>query len=270
MISIFGGSGFIGGNYCKMFPNKVIKIKREERQPKSKDILYFISTIDNYNVFDNLTLDVETNLKILCEVLENCKNKEITFNFISSWFVYGDTSLPAKENAYCNPKGFYSITKRAAEQLLISFCETYEINYRILRLCNVYGNQDQKVSKKKNAIQYMINLLKNNEDVFLYDKGDHLRDIMHVDDVCMAINIILENGKINKIYNVGSGHPTKIYDIMQIAKNYINSKSNFISITAPKFYTIVQPKNFWMNVDELQELGFKQQISLKEGIQSLC
>ena len=67
--SVFGGTGFVGGNFCDCFSENVIIQKREDRKPSTKNILYFISTVDNYNVFNNITLDVETNLKVLCEVL---------------------------------------------------------------------------------------------------------------------------------------------------------------------------------------------------------
>ena len=121
-LSVYGGSGFIGRNFIKRFDG-CTQIQRDERKPHSKDILYFISTVDNYNIFDNITLDVDTNLKILCEVLDHCRDSEITFNFISSWFVYGKNQyMPVKEDAICNPTGFYSITKKCAEDLLISFC----------------------------------------------------------------------------------------------------------------------------------------------------
>lgn len=270
MISLFGGTGFVGGNYSKMYPNNIIKISRNSRVPRSKNILYFISTVDNYNVFDDLNLDVDTNLAVLCEVLKNCKDEDITFNFISSWFVYGQTSSPTKEYQNCDPKGFYSITKRCAEQLLISFCETYNVKYRILRLCNVYGNGDQKVSKKKNAIQYMINLLKEDKDVSLYDNGLHIRDMLHVDDICRAINLVLEKGNINDIYNIGSGQPTQICDIITIAKTFLNSKSEIKSIDPPEFHKIVQATDFWMDTSKLKELGFEQKITLEQGIESLC
>ena len=85
--SVFGGTGFVGGNFCDCFSENVIIQKREDRKPSTKNILYFISTVDNYNVFNNITLDVETNLKVLCEVLENCKEEGTAFNFISSWFI---------------------------------------------------------------------------------------------------------------------------------------------------------------------------------------
>ena len=149
MISVYGASGFVGGRFCNLYPNFIAKQDREERKPKTNNILYLISTVDNYNVHTDITLDVETNLKVLCEVLDFCRDSDIVFNFISSWFVYGETELPAKEEMHCNPTGFYSITKKTAEDLLISFCRTYNVKYRILRLCNVMGNGDNKVSNKK-------------------------------------------------------------------------------------------------------------------------
>jgi nucleoside-diphosphate-sugar epimerase len=268
--SIYGATGFIGGNFCKLFDDLVVCQKREEREPKTNNIIYFISTLDNYNVYTNITLDVETNLKILCEVLDYCRDGNITFNFISSWFVYGETMLPAKEEYYCTPKGFYSITKKTAEDLLISFCKTYGINYRILRLCNVMGGVDKKVSAKKNALSYMINLLKKNEDIYLYDGGTPLRDIMHVDDVCHAIELICRDGNLNEIYNIGSGQPTPIYAIMEMAKKYLGSISSIKNKETPEFHKLVQSKNFWMDITKLQQLGFTQKINNEQIIRELC
>jgi nucleoside-diphosphate-sugar epimerase len=270
LISVFGSTGFIGSRYCYLYPDKIIKINREDRIPKSKNILYFISTVDNYNIHTNITLDVETNLKILCEVLDFCRDTDIVFNFISSWFVYGETQLPAKEEYFCQPTGFYSITKKAAEDLLISFCKTYKVNYRILRLCNVYGSGDNKVSKKKNAIQYMINLLKGDMEVSLYDDGTPIRDLMHRDDVSNAIDLVVEKGELNTIYNIGSGHPITVRDIIEIAKQILQSNSPITSIETPEFHSIVQVKDFWMDTSKLNSLGFKQKITLEQGIKELC
>jgi len=268
--SIYGGTGFVGGNFCKMFSDDVLKISRDQRKPETNNIIYFISTVDNYNVHNNLNIDIDTNLKVLMDVLQYCKNGDITFNFISSWFVYGRSRLPAREDDYCDPKGFYSITKRAAEQLLISFCETYNVNYRILRLCNVYGTGDKKSSAKKNAIQYMIDLLKKGEDINLYEGGYVLRDLMHVDDVCEAIKLVCDGGDLNTIYNIGSGQPVAVRAIMEQAKQHLNSPSKFNSIDTPKFHEIVQSRDFYMDVSKLKSLGFQQKISLKDGIKELC
>ena len=42
MISVYGGTGFIGGSFCDLFPDEIIKIPKESREPQSKNILYFI------------------------------------------------------------------------------------------------------------------------------------------------------------------------------------------------------------------------------------
>jgi len=270
MISLYGASGFIGSNFKKIYGD-YIEIQRDERKPKTNQILYFISTVDNYNVHDNITLDVDTNLKILCEVLDYCRSEDIVFNFISSWFVYGKTPyLPATEDSICNPTGFYSITKKCAEDLLISFCNTYGVKYRIMRLCNVLGAGDQKASKKKNAITWMIDELKLDHDIHLYDGGSNCRDVMHVQDVCAAIKLICDNGEYNQIYNIGSGKPTTIGEIITLAKHYLKSKSKINYIDSPKFHNNVQTKNFWMNTKKLKSLGFEQKLSLEFIIKDLC
>jgi len=270
MISVYGGTGFVGGNFCRLFSDDMILQQREERKPNTNEIIYFISTVDNYNIHTNITLDVETNLKVLCEVLDFCRDTNIVFNFISSWFVYGECELPAKEEYYCKPTGFYSITKKAAEDLLISFCRTYGVKYRILRLCNVMGNGDGKVSSKKNALSYMIDLLKKDEDVYLYDNGTPVRDVMHVDDVCRAIKLICDEGNINEIYNVGSGQPISIGDIIGKAKEYLGSNSTIKYKEAPEFHKIVQAKDFWFDTSKLNQLGFKQSIPIDKIIEELC
>ena len=268
--SIYGSTGFIGKRYSELYHQNIVSQDRTQREPITDDIVYFISTVHNYNVFDNITLDVNTNLNVLCEVLDNCRDRDITFNFISSWFVYGKTELPANEEMYCFPKGFYSITKKAAEDLLISFCETYHKNYRIIRLCNVLGRGDEKVSSSKNALTYMIECLKRNEDVYLYDEGTPKRDVMHLDDVCKAINLICNKGNLNEIYNVGSGYPTEISAIINLAKQFLGSNSKIKYKEAPEFHQIVQTKDFWMDNSKLKGLGFEQTISLEKIVEELC
>ena len=271
LINVLGGSGFVGGRFCELTPNTLVN-ERHDYHVKSNNILYFISTVDNYNVYTDPFIDIETNLTTLIKTLETIGNRQVgnvTFNFISSWFVYGNVPLPAKETATCDPKGFYSITKRAAEQLLISYCETFGLNYRILRLSNILGPQDKKVSKKKNALQYMINQLKNNEDISLYDGGNTYRDYLYVDDCVDAINLILEKGDLNTIYNVGSGYPKYIGKVIEYAKEQLNSTSNIGNIPPAEFHNIVQTKNMVLDTTKLQLLGFKPKYSSYDIVNTL-
>ena len=271
--SIFG-PGFIGSQFCKQFASTSVihKIPRDFYFPVdgTEQIVYFISTTHNYNVFTNPHLDIDTNLNVLISVLENCKDKDLTFNFISSWFVFGNCDeLPATEETVCKPTGFYSITKKCAEDLLISYCNTFNIKYRIIRMGNVYGKSD-KFSKQKNALQYLIERLKRDEDIELYFGGDFIRDYMNVYDVCRAIKTITEMGSDNISINVGCGMPLRFRDLIDIAYKTLNSKSKIISVEQPAFHKIVQVKDMWLNSDKLKALGFKQEIDIETGIRELC
>jgi len=268
-LSVYGATGFIGSAFCDLYSDNVLKIPREERKPLSKDIIYFISTTTNSHVFKDLHVDVDTNLTILMDVLKYCKDENITFNFVSSCFVYGLDIIDAKEDDPCEPGGFYSITKRCAEQLLISYCKTFNVKYRILRIANVYGD-DKTVSPQKNVLKFLIGLMKEDKPITLYDDGMQLRDYMHVSDICRALKLVIDKGKVNSIYNIAAGNPLPFKNIMEKARDFLGSKSEFNYVDYPEFNKIAQAYNYSVNGDKLKALGFKPQISFDEGLKFLC
>ena len=163
----------------------------------------------------------------------------------------------ASENDICNPRGFYSITKYCAEQLLRSYAETFDLKYRIIRLSNVLGKGDKKISKQKNAFQYLINELIVGNPIELYEGGKFYRDFIHVDDVCDGIKLVMSEGKTNTIYNVGSGVPTTFGDAIHMAAAKVNSVSTITDIPQPQFHKTVQAKSFYMDTQKLENLGFR-------------
>ena len=272
-INVFGGSGFIGGRFCEMYKDSVIIQNRNDYKPQTNNIVYFISTIDNYNIHKDLHLDINTNLNVLMSVLENINrdDKDLVFNFISSWFVYGKNDiLPFNEKySVCNPTGFYSITKRAAEQMIISFCETFGVKYRIFRLANVLGEGDTKISRKKNALQHMIKCLCENKEIFLYDGGNAVRDYIYVDDVCDAIMHCLSNAPVNEIINVGSGKRTLLRDLIYLSQDLSNSTSKINIIQPPHFHDVVQVKDSYLDITKLNSYGFESKYNINKVIAKL-
>lgn len=271
-ISVFGSSGFIGSRFCNLYPEEIIKINKFDYNPHTRNILYLISTVDNYNVHNNLHVDIDTNLKVLMNVLENIpKNSDTVFNFVSSWFVYGkNNEIPFHEdNSHCNPTGFYSITKQCAEQLLISFCETFNIKYRIFRLANVLGEGDVKISKKKNALQYLIKEITHNRDVELYYGGKVLRDYIYVDDVCNAIKHCMDYAPTNQIINIGNGEPFMFGDLIEGAIKYSNSTSKIVHINPTNFHNIVQVRHSYLDVTKLHSYGFISKYDINTIIHKL-
>jgi len=260
-LTILGGRGFVLGEYVKQFYDPSIGNiasvnDRPDYKVHSPSVLYGISTIHNFHVVQgNPYIDIDTNLSTLIHVLENWRlwcleNKQSgVFNFCSSWFVY-DSGESVKEAHPCNPEGFYSITKRAAEQLLVSYCDTYGLRYRILRLGNVIGATDSKVSKHKNVLQYLIQKLIRNENITLSGKGNFYRDYIHVEDCARAIEIVLAKGAVNTIYNVGNGKSWSFRNILEYAKRRLGSASE-IELS-------LQPiKSLYMNTKKIRDLGYR-------------
>jgi len=273
-ISVFGGFGFVLGEFCKQNKDSVIRIEKSEIVPQSPVILYGIGTIDNYNVFDSPTLDIETNLIHFMEVLDACHKKydsKFSFTLISTWFVYGHSGAPTmSEGGYCNPTGFYSITARAREQLLISYCETFGIRYKILRLANVLGSKDTKVSKKKNALQYLLQKIVMDEPIELYDNGEFYRDYIDVRDCAVAIRLAMESPLPYTIYNISNGKSHKFKDLITFAIEYAGSKSTaWEKLDKPDFHKIVQTKDVSLTNSRLIEVGYKQKYSIEDTLRNI-
>lgn len=275
LFSVYGSWGFVGSEICKdldFIHNEPNKYDFKNKFPADyPDIVYCISTVHNYNVIDNDPYtDIATNLNHLMSVLQANRLKygnDFTITYVSSWFVYGDVPLPAKEDASCDPKGFYSITKRASEQLLISYCETFGIKYKIVRLANVLGLGDKKASARKNALQWMIQNLVNGLPVEIYD-GGVARDYLHVSDVADAIRKVAKDGEFGEIYNIGSGQGHDIKSLIQ----YANAKVGNPHVTikpVPEFHKIVQVKDMYLDTTKITKLGWKPRRKIHDIIDEL-
>ena len=282
IVNVFGGHGFVGSEYCKISKQDCIKNDRDNYQVQSANCVYFISTVDNYNIHIDSLLDINTNLIVLVKVLDEYRNyvketgEQGVFNFMSSWFVYGqdsefgEGSLGIPETDPCEPKGFYSITKRCAEQLLMSYCETFGLQYRILRLANVLGKQDKKVSAKKNALQYLLAEIASNRPVDLYDSGYFYRDYIDVRDCARAIDLVVQRGEINSIYNIGNGRPIIFRDIIRYARDSMDSASELRTIEQKEFHKKVQSsRSFFMDNTKLKSLGYRPQYTIQETVDDI-
>ena len=59
-------------------------------------------------------------------------------------------------------------------------------------------------------------------------------------------------------------------DIIKIASDEIGYTGNAKNIEPPEFHKIVQVKDMIMSSNKLKDLGFKEEISLEEGVKDLC
>lgn len=268
-VSLFGGTGFIGNAFAQNSKNHIDVVERLSPNPLFPEVLYSIGTTDNYNVFENPYLDIESNLIRLISDLELLRKKFVhfSFNYLSTWFVYGDAHKPPfVETQRCEPKGFYSISKLSAEMFIRSYCDTFGINFRILRLANVVGVGDKGISKKKNALQYLIGEIKANRDIQVYEGGNFLRDYIDVRDVVRAIDLVIADLPHGETINIGTGEPSRFSDLLERAKSVCGSKSQLISIPTPEFHKKVQVRDAFMDISKLRKLGFVPQHEILDEI----
>jgi UDP-glucose 4-epimerase len=249
-LSVFGAGGFIGSAFCKMFPY-TIPISKRSVFAESPEYLWLISTIDNYNVFSDPRLDIKTNLDLFIKALDihrRLYGKSSIINLVSTWFVYGEpVILPVREN---HP--------RTREQLLISYCETYDLTYRIMRLANVVGVGDKKISCRKNALQFFVREIVNNRPVHLYYPDHTIRDYIYIDDVCNAIDLVLSSDVTkNRIYNIGNGVPVKFGECVESVVNRIGNDC-VDHVERSNFHKIVQTNTMYLDNSNILRLGYKQ------------
>ena len=267
MIAVYGASGFIGSHFMNAF-HDVEAQGRDEIIPRHPTILFLASTVDNYNVFTNPTLDIETNQILTVRVLEEARKKygkDFTFLYVSTWFVYGAGGVAAKESFSCSPRGFYSITRHAGEQLVRSYCETFGGNFKIVRLANVLGVGDRKASLKKNAIQYLIQEISSGRNVTIYDEPS-IRDIIDVRDCVFSIRLVLEAGEVGEIYNIGNGEEVNVKELLESVRRMNFGYGNISYMPVPLFHKEVQTSRFVMDISKITELGYKRKYKLDDTI----
>ncbi|MHA2246902.1 MAG: NAD-dependent epimerase/dehydratase family protein [Candidatus Hodarchaeales archaeon] len=270
-ISLFG-KGFVGGEFYNQFKKQVAVQERNNLVSQTPEIINFISTVHNYNVYTDPYIDTETNILLLIRMLENARavfGQDVEFNHISSWFVIGDALTPVIEDTQCNPKGFYSITKYSSEMLLRSYCETYGMKFRILRLANVLGKKDAKVSLQKNFTQHLIKMLLNNDPVTVYYKGDFFRDYIDVRDCARAIKLVMDKGVQNQIYHISNGIPIRFSDVVEFLVNATGSKSEITYVNDVPFHQQVQTRSMYLNNKKLRLLGYKPKYTIFQTLQEI-
>ena len=151
----------------------------------------------------------------------------------------------------------------------MSYCETFNMKFRILRLSNVIGVGDKKISRKRNALQYMIQQVALGNKVDYLYREDSYRDYIDVRDCARAIKLVLDRGAMNEIYNIGNGIPRSINNAVFVANSMAGERSEIELMEPPDFHKKVQVKDMWLDTTKLKSLGYKPDYTFLDTIQNL-
>ena len=98
-----------------------------------------------------------------------------------------------------SPRSPYSASKAAADMLTQAYYETYGLPINITRCSNNYG----PYQFPEKLIPLVIKNILEGRHLPVYGRGENVRDWLYVDDHCKAIDIVLREGRIGEVYNIG-------------------------------------------------------------------
>ena len=150
---------------------------------------------------------LQTNIIGTSVLMDACREYGISrYHQVSTDEVYGDLPLDRPdlfftEETPLHTSSPYSSSKASADLLVLAYSRTYGLPVTISRCSNNYG----AYQFPEKLIPLMMIRAMQGEKLPVYGDGLNVRDWLHVDDHCSAIDAILRRGTEGEVYNVG-GH----------------------------------------------------------------
>lgn len=216
-------------------------------------------SIDSPEVF------LQTNIIGTSVLLDACRKYGIKrFHQVSTDEVYGDlpldrTDLFFTEETPIHTSSPYSSSKAGADLLVMAYYRTYGLPVSISRCSNNYG----PYHFPEKLIPLMIANILNNKPLPIYGDGKNVRDWLYVDDHCSAIDLIIHNGNIGEIYNVG-GHNERTN--LEVAEKVIDilGAGEIVFVADRKGHD----RRYAINPEKIhRELGWLPETSFDDGME---
>lgn len=188
------------------------------------------------------------------------------YHQVSTDEVYGDlpldrTDLFFTEETPLHTSSPYSASKASADLLALAYFRTYGFPVTISRCSNNYG----PYHFPEKLIPLMISRAYNNESLPVYGEGLNVRDWLYVEDHCSAIDLIIHNGTVGEVYNVGGHNEKRNIDVVKTILRIMNKPESLITYVKDRAghdlrYAIDPTKIH-------NELGWLPQTSFDDGIE---
>lgn len=165
---------------------------------------------------------LKTNILGTQVLLDACNKYSVPrFHQVSTDEVYGDLPLDKPdlmftEDTPIHTSSPYSASKASADLLVLAYHRTFGTPVTVSRCSNNYG----PYQFPEKLIPLMIANATHGKALPVYGEGLNVRDWLYVEDHCRAIAMILDNGKIGEVYNIG-GHNERAN--IQVVKTIIKA-----------------------------------------------
>lgn len=218
-------------------------------------------SIENPEVF------LKTNILGTQVLLDACNKYKIPrYHQVSTDEVYGDLPLDRPdlfftETTPIHTSSPYSASKASADLLVMAYHRTFGTPATISRCSNNYG----PYQFPEKLIPLMIAKALSDEKLPVYGEGLNVRDWLYVDDHCKAIDMILENGRIGEIYNIGGHNEKANIDVVRTILKAVGKDESLITYVKDRpghdMRYAIDPAKIH------NELGWEPETLFNEGIQ---
>jgi dTDP-glucose 4,6-dehydratase len=205
---------------------------------------------------------VRTNVDGTHALLAACRTARVErIVHVSTDEVYGSVEHGSStETAPLLPNSPYAASKAAADLIVRSFVRTHGLDVSITRCSNNYGPY-QHVEK---LIPLFVTNLMEGVPVPLYGDGRNVREWLHVDDHCRAIQLVLTTGAAGEIYNVGGGNAFTNTEITRLLLDLAGADDSMVRRVADR-----PGHDLRYAIDETkirEQLGYQPQVPFDQGL----
>lgn len=187
------------------------------------------------------------------------------FHQISTDEVYGDLPLDRPDLLFCEdwalkPSSPYSASKASADLLVMSYGRTFGVPVTISRCSNNYG-PNQFPEK---LIPLMICKARDGLPLPVYGDGKNVRDWIHVNDHCSAVDRIIRSGRDGEIYNVGGGNEISNLELVKLLLKMMGKDRSLITFVPDRKG---HDRRYAVCSEKIKhELGWQPKIDFEQGI----
>ena len=179
----------------------------------------------------NPEIFLETNIIGTSVLMDACRKYGIgRYHQVSTDEVYGDLPLDRPdlfftEKTPLHTSSPYSSSKAGADLLVGAYHRTYGLPATISRCSNNYGPYQ---FPEKLIPLMMMNALED-KPLPVYGDGKNVRDWLYVEDHCKAIDLIIHQGTVGEVYNIGGHNEMANIDIVKLILKELGKPESLIT-----------------------------------------
>jgi len=164
-------------------------------------------------------------------LMDACREFSIErYHQVSTDEVYGDLPLDRPdlfftESTPIHTSSPYSASKASADLLVLAYHRTFKLPITISRCSNNYG----PYHFPEKLIPLMIANALADKPLPVYGDGLNVRDWLYVKDHCLAIDLIIHQGRVGEVYNVGGHNEMTNIDIVKLILKALDKPESLIT-----------------------------------------